>query len=201
MGLHRVTAPAAPVFTLEEARAHLRVDLIDPVAEGPDDSLIEDFIQAATDEIDGRDGWLGRALITQTWRLYLDGFPAGRISLPLPPLQSVDSIKYLDAEGTQVTLSPSAYRVSPFKDPGYVEPVYNTAWPSTLPVSDAVEITFTAGYGASGASVPGVIRQYLRHRVGQFYEHREAVIAGTIVSEVPHVRSSLESIRYRGGLT
>lgn len=201
MGLHRVTAPAAPVFTLEQAREHLRVDLIDPVAEGPDDALIVDFVAAATDEIDGRDGWLGRSLITQTWRLYLDGFPPSRIGLPLPPLQSVDSIKYLDGEGTQITLSPSAYRVGPFKDPGYVEPAFNTAWPATLPVGDSVEITFTAGYGATGADVPQVIRQYLRHRVGQFYEHREAIIAGTIISEVPHVRSSLESIRYRGGLT
>lgn len=200
MGLSLVTAPAAPVFDLDEAREHLNLDRIDNIQAGPDDALIEEFVRAATAEIDGRDGWLGRALVTQTWRLYLDEFPTGRITLPLPPLQSVASIKYLDRAGTQATLDPAAYRVGPFKDPGYVEPVFGGQWPQTLPVSDAVEITFVAGYGQP-ADVPAVIKQYLRHRVGQFYEHREAIIAGTIVSEVPHVRHSLESIRYRGGLT
>jgi uncharacterized phiE125 gp8 family phage protein len=186
-------APAiAPVLSLEEARLHLRVDAAG--GSHPDDTLIQAYVQAATDELDGGDGWLGRALCTQQWLLTLDSFPAGAIKLPLPPLQTVDSIGYVSLDGAAQTLSPSAYRVLDWSDPARVEPVYGTSWPATRGQADAVSITFTCGFG-DPADVPELIRNYIRLRVGQSYENRELVAMGVTIAEIPFLRDSLENFR------
>jgi len=49
----------------------------------------------------------------QTWRRVTDHFPScGWLCLPLPPLQSVASIKYYDTDGVQQTLDAAVYQVS-----------------------------------------------------------------------------------------
>ena len=184
-----------PVLSLEEARLHVRVDAEGSPPTHPDDTLIQDYVQAATNEIDGVEGWLGRALVTQSWRLRLDYFPAWEIRLPLPPLQSVDAITYVDGDGVEQTLATANYRVvTSDSDPGRVEPAYGLSWPATRAQSGAVAITYTCGYGAP-ADVPEAIRTYVRLRLGQFYEHRELVAMGVTVAPVPYLRDSLESFR------
>lgn len=204
--MHRVTPPAKPVLTLAEARAQCRIDALGSPPVHEDDELLGRFVAGATAELEGMEGWLGRALLTQTWRLTLPGFPRcgsgshSGVPLPLPPLQSVTSIGYTDPDGVEQTLAGSAYRVITEARVGRVEPVYGTSWPSTRTQSDAVKITFTCGYGADETDVPEDIRNYVRARTGQLYEHRELVIAGTIIAEVPHMRNSLESRRVHGVL-
>jgi uncharacterized phiE125 gp8 family phage protein len=184
-------APAiAPVLSLVEAKGPLKVEV------NTDDALISAFVQAATDEIDGPDGWLGRALCTQQLLLTLDAFPPGAIKLPLPPLQVVNSIKYINSEGVLTTLAPSAYRVLDLGDPARVEPTWGTSWPRTRGDSGAVSITYTAGFG-DPADVPERIRQYIRMEVGHFYENRESIAIGVTVAPIPYLRDSLESFRRR----
>jgi len=68
---------------LEEAKNHLKVD-------GEEDNvLIGTFITAAREIAEQE---TSRALITQTWRMFLDESPE-EIEIPKAPLQSVDSIK------------------------------------------------------------------------------------------------------------
>ncbi len=199
MSIVRTVAPAWPVVTLEEARQWCRVDALGSPPTHEDDELIMNMcVQPAIDELDGVDGWLGRALVTQTWRMKLPSFPAGCIRLPLPPLQSVTGIVYLDRDGATQTLAPSAYQVIVDDEPGRIQPVYGTIWPTARAQSGSVAITFVAGYGAPSA-VPQIIKNYILHRAAQSYAQREAVISGTIIAEVPFVRANLESIRYRGG--
>jgi uncharacterized phiE125 gp8 family phage protein len=184
-------APAiAPVLSLAEAKQHLRVDVSD------DDALIEAYVQAATDELDGVDGWLGRALCTQQWLLTLDAFPAGEITLPLPPLQTVDAIAYINSDGVVTTLGSPAYRVLDWADPARITPVYGTSWPATPGEAGAVSITFTCGFGEP-ADVPQLIRNYIRLQVGHYYENRELVAIGVPVAPIPNLRDSLENFRRR----
>jgi uncharacterized phiE125 gp8 family phage protein len=192
--LTRVAPPSAAVLSLEEARLHLRVDAAG--GSHPDDTLIQAYVKAAVDELDGADGWLGRALCTQQWRLTLDAFPAGQICLPLPPLQTVDAIAYVDGDGAAQTLSPSAYRLLDWSDPARVEPIYGASWPATRGQAGAVSITFTCGFG-DAADVPELIRNYIRLRVGQYYENRELVAIGVTIAEIPFLRDSLENFRRR----
>lgn len=58
----RITPPTAEIVTLDDARAHLRVD------HDHDDMLIQTYLDAATAWVDGFDGVLGRCVMEQTWR-------------------------------------------------------------------------------------------------------------------------------------
>jgi uncharacterized phiE125 gp8 family phage protein len=163
------TAPAQAPVTLAEVKAHLRVDHSD------EDAGIASFIVAATQRFDGRDGLLGRCLITQTWKLTLDRFSA-EIAIPLPPCQSIGAITYADSDGVIRTLSPSDYTVFGLgsADGAFVRPAFGKTWPATRDVPEAVAITFIAGYGANPADVPEPIRAAIKARVGSLYEDRES---------------------------
>lgn len=168
LDLIRTTAPAA-LMTVEQAKAHLRVDHDD------DDTLITDLVAAAVDMLDGYAGTLGRALVTQGWRLHLPAFPLrtpGRwIDLPLPPLQAVTSIDYTAPDGAVRTVPEGAYEV--LSGPvGRVVLRTGFAWPPTAIGQRAVTVDFTAGYG-DPSDVPPAVRQAVKVMIAAWYSDRE----------------------------
>jgi len=123
-----------------------------------------------------------RQLINATWDLLLDGFPYNRdpIEIPLPPLQSITNITYVDPNGNVQTLPSSTYRVicegaqiTPKCQPGMVFPVYGTTWPATLDDFETVTICFVAGYGADGSKVPEGIKNWMLLNIANLWENRE----------------------------
>lgn len=169
MSLTLVTAPAAEPITLQEAKDHLRVDGAD------DDALISALITAARERIDGPYGWLGRAILTQTWDFYLDEFPAGTcIYLPLAPVQSVVSVTYTDPNGASQTFADYALGADLDSQPRLVLG-WEKAWPATRAIAEAVKVRFIAGY-ATPAAVPAPIKAALLLTVGHLYENREAAV-------------------------
>ena len=174
MSLKLVTAPSAEPVSLIEAKAHLRVDIAD------DDTLITALIVAARKWCDE---YTGRQFVTATWDWFLDGFCQSFV-VPIPPLQSVTSIKYLDTAGVEQTLDAGTYRVDAVSEPGRIALDYGKTWPSTYPVINAVTVRFVAGYGAAGA-VPEPIKQAMLILIGELYEQREESLVGTIQSSVP----------------
>lgn len=195
MSLVLVSAPSVYPVSLAEAKAHLRIDHDD------ENDLIEGLIAAATMNIDGENGWLGRALITQTWNLYLDCFPCRPhecdfakkygIRVPLPPLQSIESIVYTDNLGAETTLAADQYQIKKGEN-GVILPAFGTSWPQTRAVSDAVKVNFVAGYEPTAASptdyadsVPQPIKQSVLLTVGHWYENRVPVVVGSSVAELP----------------
>lgn len=197
----RTVAPAAPLLTLDQARAHLRVDRADgDAAETDDDALITSIVAAATAEIDGWDGWLGRALMTQTWRMRLTCWPAsGRVVLPLPPFQAITDFRIVDPAGDEVVLVAGTDYAVHGADPAWVEPAAGKCWPAINARGLPVSITFTCGYGTA-ADVPAPIATYVRMRLGQFYEHREAIVVGASVADLPFVRHMIDGYRFRSAL-
>ena len=171
MHLALVTPPAETPVSLAEAKAHLRV------TSTAEDALVAALVAAATQHIEGRQGVLGRALVTQTWDARFDGFPrglAGRIELPLPPLQSVTSVKYVNGAGDEITIDASTYVVDAQHPIGRIRPAYNMFWPAPRPEEGSVRVRFVAGYGAA-AAVPVPLKQAILLLVGHWYAHREAV--------------------------
>lgn len=195
----RTVAPAGPLVTLDQARAHLRVDRVgDDYAEVEDDTLIGAIVAAATAEIDGWDGWLGRALMTQTWRMRLTVWPfSGRIVLPLPPFQEIDDFRIVDPAGDEVVLAAGTDYAVHGTDPAWLEPAPGRCWPAINARGLPVSVTFTCGYG-DAVDVPAPISTYVRMRLGQFYEHREAIVVGASVAELPFVRHMIDGYRFRG---
>ncbi len=196
MTLTLVTAPAELALTLAEVKAHLRVEDI----ANDEDALILSLIRAVHEHLDGRDGWLGRALITQTWDLVLDGFPGTRsravgytgigdasnaIRVPLPALQSVTTLKYTDTAGDEQTWDAANYTVDINSQPGRIVPVFGVSWPVARSVMNSVTVRFVAGYGNDWNSVPAPIKHAMLLLIGHWYEHREEVVVGTIAQMLP----------------
>jgi len=166
MLLSLVTPPAETPVSLNEAKAHLRVEHTD------EDALINGLIAAATAEIDGRDGYLRRALVTQTWDYWLPRFPlARRILIPMPPLRDVVSIKYLDGNNLEQTFAAENYEVVGNDEQGYVALNIASSWPLTYDREKAVTIRFEAGYGEA-KDVPVNVRQGILLRVADLYMNR-----------------------------
>lgn len=166
MALRLITGPVNPV-TLAEAKAQCR-------ANDAEDDLIAIYMASAMEHIDGRNGVLGRAIATQTWELSYDAFPAGPIELPLPPLQSVTSIAYYDADGVLRTLDPTEYVVDTESDPGWVAPA--DSWPATYDTLNAVRIRFVAGY----ETTPAPVRAAMLLLTGELYAHREGSVEAAL---------------------
>lgn len=192
MPLVLITAPADEPVSLAEARLHLRLDASGTPATHPDDDLVTALIAAARQNLDGADGVLGRALITQTWELRMPAFPcrawpstrvADAIRLPLPPLQSVTSIKYDDPAGVEQTLDSSLYVVGT-GEPAEIVPAYGQTWPATRGMPESVRVRFVAGYGDAGSDVPGPILDSIKAQIARRYDDR-AASAAILAGEVP----------------
>jgi len=156
------TPPAAEPVTLDEAKAHLKVDTTD------DDALIASLITAAR----ARAEWhTGRAFVTQSWTLWLDGWPeSGIVEIPLPPLQSVTQVATYAPDDTPSVLDPSLYQLDLASAPArlVLKGIFALA---NLRAVNAVEIAFTAGYGDAGA-VPAPVKQAILQIAADLYAHR-----------------------------
>lgn len=165
------TAAANEPVSLAEAKLHCRVDHDD------EDLYLQDLITAAREHVE--QVVLNRALLTQTWELFLDRFPGeGEIRLPLPPLQSVTGIYYTPDGDVEQMFAAANYAVDTVSEPGRIVLQRDASWPGdTLSVVNGVRIEFVAGYGDAAADAPGPVRRALLLLIGDLYEHREETIA------------------------
>jgi uncharacterized phiE125 gp8 family phage protein len=184
MALKLKTAPALTPITLAEVKAHVRVDHSD------DDAMLQTMIDAAVSYVDGYSGVLGRCMIEQTWELYYDAFPCGDLLIPLGKLISVTSVEYVDpVTELYVSWDAANYEIDNVSLDGWVIPV--NGWPIIMDTSNAVRVTFKAGYGATAADVPAAIRQAMMLLIGHWYYNRESVVLGHIVADLPMAFNAL----------
>jgi uncharacterized phiE125 gp8 family phage protein len=162
MRLELVAPPAVEPLTAAEAKARLNI------GSEVSDEVINAYITASRQTIDGAGGWLNRALITQSWRGHLDAFPCGnRVYIPLPPLQQL-AISYIGDAGDSVTLTEGVdYKLTQNAQRPYITPI--GSWPSIAINSDAITLDFIAGYGDDGASVPEPIRTAIALGAGHIH--------------------------------
>lgn len=188
------TPPVAPLLTTVEAKAHLRMDLAD------EDSLIDAYVAAINEMLDAEYGELGRALVNQTWKMTLAEFPAsGEFGLRFPPVQSITSITYYDADNVQQTLAGSEYSLIAKPDHAYIYRPDGVSWPSTYVRPDAVEVTYACGYGALGSDVPDGILQAARLLLGS-WEMNRAGVSDRNISALPlGIRALLNKYRVYSG--
>jgi uncharacterized phiE125 gp8 family phage protein len=181
--LELVTGPAVEPISLAEAKAHLRVEVAN------DDELIDSLIAAVRQGVEER----GYVLITQTWDLHLDRFP-GVIRIPRAPVQSIDSVSYVDTDGATQPLALSLYTADLTATPARIVPAYGESWPATRPVPKAVTVRFVAGYG-NGATpdlVPERVLQAMKVDLAGLYYNRSAMLAGA-VTPLPTVDRLLDN--------
>ena len=186
--LTRATPPAVEPVTLAEAKAHLRVDTSD------DDTYIGTLITAAREWCEQ---YLDRTLVNTQWTMRLDSFPY-EIELPRPPIASSGtttavSLTYTLGNESTATLSASSYRVDRNATPGVVRQLRAGTWPANLDDYNAISVTWWAGYGSSGSSVPAAIRHAILLLVGHWYDgaRQAAVSSGAVPQDVPYGVKSL----------
>lgn len=186
MILKQITAPAAEPLTTDDVKTNLRID------HTAEDTRLAALIRVARE---AAETITRRVLIAQTWELVLDDWPAADwLEVPLPPLQSITSIKYKNEDGVESTLSASTYIVDADSEPGRVHLEDGETWPAdTLYPVAAIRVRFVAGYGTDGSDVPESILQAMHLIIGHYYENREAVYAsvGGNVQMLPMGVSSL----------
>lgn len=182
-----ITPPVKEPVSVIEAKAHLDI----AQTTNDDDPFITHLIEAAREsfELD-----TVRQFISATWDVFRPEFPSdGIIELPHAPLQSVESVKYIDTDGAEQTLDPSLYSVDTASEPGQIVRAYNATWPATRSQKHPAAVTarIVAGYGDDAADVPAMLRSGIKFLVAHWFALREPVVVGTIIAKVPH---NIESI-------
>lgn len=178
-GLTLVTAPTVEPVNLLEVKKHCEI----PGADAHHDAHLLRLVTAARQYVEDR---TNRAVVTQTWDLFLDTLPYGddTILLPKPPLQSVTHLKYYDTDGVQQTWASTNYVVSVSREPGRLRLAYNISWPSIQYRPDAVVVRYVAGYGLQAAA-PERLKAAILLLVGHWFEHRSEVNVGSITTQLP----------------
>lgn len=166
-----VVTPPAPLITLDEAKAQLRVTTDN------EDQLIDGYVMAASAYIDGPFGILKRAVGLQTLEVRSHVFSAID-RLPSGPVVSIDHVKYVDALGAEQTFAADYYGL----DGDRLLLTHGNRWPSLRGDPGGVRVQYQAGF----AEVPMPIKQAAMLLVGQWFRNRMAVNVGNIVNEMPN---------------
>ena len=168
--LYRYTAPAVEPVTLAEAKTQCRVDTAD------DDTYITTLITTARGYVEEI---LDVSLITTVWEARYDCFPLWEIILPRPPMQNATvTVVYRDEGGTNRTITTGSFQSDHYATPGRIYPNFEGIWPAVRGDENSVVVRWSAGYGASGASVPNVIKHAILLLVAHWYETRQPVSQG-----------------------
>ena len=185
---HTVTTPpASEPVTVDELKDYLRI------SDTASDSLLTELIAAARRDVEMR---TRRALITQTITATFPAWPDSDKALPLPVgnALAISSVKYRDDSNTQQTVSSSDYFLVGGQ-PGGVQFDDSFQSPSIYEREDAVEIVYTAGFGAA-SDVPALLKAAIKGLASYWFEQRLPVNVGNIVNVMPlHVQHMINSYR------
>lgn len=166
-----VVTPPAPGIDTDLVQAHLRVDHADDAA------LIDAFVAAAVSHIDGPAGWLGRCIWPQTLELRQDAL-CGSVRLPYGPVTGIASVKTVDVDGVEQTMSAEDYVLT---NAGDLVLAHNAVWPTLRGDTEGVRIRYAAGFEV----LPPPVLTAVLLMVGDLYANRETVVTGTSAAAVP----------------
>jgi uncharacterized phiE125 gp8 family phage protein len=163
-----------------------------------DDAYIGTLVTAAREWCEQ---YLDRTLVNTQWVMRFDSFPPDGtqdIELPRPPMSMAGtttavSLTFTSETGGTQAFSTNSFRVDRNATPGAVKTLYGQTWPPHLMDDNAVSVTWWAGYGSAGSSVPAAVRHAILMLVGNWYENRSTVLVGSISKQLEFAVESLLS--------
>ena len=174
MTSYLLAGPAEEPVSLAEAKAFLRLD------DTAEDGLVTTLIAAARIHVESV---TSRAMLTQTWRLVLDAWPAqGEVTLPIAPLITVNAAWCYDSAGEPHEIAVPEIVADTAGSRIWLPSQTGAA---SLRMRQAVEVDYTAGYGDEGTDVPADLRQAMLSLVAFWFERRDAVIVAGSGAVVP----------------
>ena len=176
MRAYKVVTPATSnPITLTEAKTHLKVDTT------ADDTFITNLIKSATSSAQE---YTNRFFIATTIQQVGDKWE-DISNLLKSPVASVTNIKYVDTSGSLQTLNTDVYFVDDVNKPARIGLKPNQSYPEIIDRLNAVQVNYVVGLAAGPDEVDEGIRQALLLTIGNWYQNRQAVVTGTIATELP----------------
>ena len=168
MTLELITPPITEPVTYMDVVHHLRMDAFD--------EAIDEFSQTYIDRLiasvrKAAEAFTNRSFITQTWKQYLQDWPATNyIEISKPPLQSITSVTVL----TDDTFPAITYLTDIVSIRGRLILTAGESWPSvTLYPMNPIQIEFICGYGDTPEDIPADIRHAILLQIGDLWDNRE----------------------------
>jgi uncharacterized phiE125 gp8 family phage protein len=160
-----VTPPTSEPVTIAEAKAQLSIGASDV----SHDTEVASLIAAAREEWE-RDTSI--ALITRTLEHRLPKF-LSTVVLSVRPAIAISSVTYVDTAGATQTVASSNY----YLDGDEVRFLDTFVRPSVQDRSEAVKITYTAGYGSDSRACPELDRMAIKLSLANRFEDRDMIAA------------------------
>lgn len=159
---------------LDYLRDHLRID------DNEQDSYLSALLQSARDTAEQ---FIDGIIADREFELKLDAF-SSEIILPCRPVDpSTITISYVAQDETTQTVDSFDYKSTDFGTS--IFPKVGESWPGTRRVSDAVTITFEAGFNAAKGEVPAAIKHAVVMIAATLYSLPQDHIPGGGLSAVP----------------
>lgn len=152
------------------------------------DALITSLITAARERAEI---FLNRSILDRRMVLMIDDIPEGmKVKLPRGPIKDFVSVEYVDRDDEIQTLDSDNYTSHIGTDPGML--VFESAIPGKKQGINTIHITYDTGYGnrevygtAYQNPLPGAIVNAIKMIVFTMYDHRDDIVRGTIVTQLP----------------
>jgi uncharacterized phiE125 gp8 family phage protein len=158
-----ITDPSEYPVTITEIKEFARID------GNEEDTILEVFLAGTVNSIEA---YLGRSLITRTYKMIMDEWNSKEIELPMPPLVSVSSIKTIDEDNVETIYDNNNYFVVTESIPGRIIIKKDTDMPVNFDRDKAgFSIEWIAGYGLSN-SIPKQIKIAIMQWVTMIFENR-----------------------------
>lgn len=164
-----VTPPAIEPVTVADVKLALHIDGT------TEDTLITSWIKTGRELAEG---FLRRALITQTVEVTLDDFPCVPVLLPRSPVQSITSVTYYDTDNVSATVDLNSLIIDTSCEPARIDLGFGEVWPAAIlrPMS-GVKIRYVSGYGDTADDVPAIIKDAIMLYCGYRNESRVGEVA------------------------
>lgn len=157
------TAPTVEPVTTTELKTFARIDST------YEDTLLASFIVAARQNIEK---YLNRGLVEQTITMYMDWF-GPVIDLPMPPVMSVTSFKFIYEDGTSETVDSDYYELENSDKSARIILLDDAIFPTASDKDySGYQFIYKSGYGALAANVPDNIKIALMLWASIMYDTR-----------------------------
>jgi uncharacterized phiE125 gp8 family phage protein len=150
--LQRLTPCKRPPLELTELKEFLKI------THDKEDNLLQNIIYAVSEQCEL---YTAKALLTQIWQADYHRFAAAEITLPIDPVQNIQSIYLFDSYHKQSTLAGELYEL------------HNGVIYLHMPAMAAnLQVVFAVGYGDEPAAIPASLQMLLNEHAAHLYEKR-----------------------------
>lgn len=148
--LHIKTEPLVEVLSLDEIKSYLRIN------SNEDDDLLNN-LQIAVRKT--AESYTSKAFVQQEWEVVFDDLGSEKIILPITPIISLLSIKYLDKNDNEIIINESDYYLCKIQSVVTLKGTYKK-----------IIVNYIAGYSSDSSNVPSSIKQGMLNHIAFIYD-------------------------------